>query len=268
MKWFTRTRGLFWGRLMPRLGSRSTVPVIIRVSLAMFALVLLYALTLAARSGLAYVYAAPARDFLQDKRDADITLLTETEWQAIHANLRQALSLSPNDPDILSELGHLHRIRLEQDALDAMAIEKHGNLAIDYYERAARLRPAWSWVWINLAHVRWELYQDSGDDYHQALIHAIHFGPWERGVQSWVVDLALDTWEFLSPDASHAVLAMIDRSLQRAPEVLDEIIDTEWQTLCGDASLAAAAEPDGSRADEFSRLQRHCEALTPADQDV
>ena len=267
MKWFTRTRGLFWGRLMPRLGSGSTVPVIVRVSLAMFALVLLYALTLSARNGLADIYAQPAKDFLQDKRDADITL-TETEWQIIHANLRQALSLSPNDPDMLSELGRLHRIQLEQDALDPMEIERHGNLAIDYYERAAKLRPAWSWVWINLAHVRWELYQDGGDDYHQALIHAIHFGPWEGGVQSWVVDLALDTWGSLSPDASHAVLAMIDRSLELAPEVLDEIIDAEWQTLCRAASVAAAAEPYGSGADEFSRLQRHCETLTPADQGV
>jgi len=267
MRWFTRTRGLFWGRLMPRLGSRSRVPVIIRVSLAMFALVLLYALTLAARNGLAYLYAEPARAFLQDKRDADIAL-TDTEWQAIHANLRQALDLSPNDPDTLSELGRLHRIQLEQDALDPMEIERHGNLAIDYYERAARLRPAWSWVWINLAHVRWELYQDSDDDYHQALIHAMHFGPWERGVQRWVVDLALDTWGSLSPDASHAILAMIDRSIERTPEVLDEIVDAEWQTLCNAAGPAAAAESRDGSTNELARLQRYCEALAPADQDV
>ncbi len=267
MKWFTRTRGLFWGRLMPRLGSRSRVPVIIRVSLAMFGLVLLYALTLAARNGLAYLYADPARNYLQDQRDAGITL-TETEWQAIHANLRQSLGLSPNDPETLTELGRLHRIQLEQDALDPLAIERHGKLAIDYYERAARLRPAWSWVWISLAHVRWELYQDSGDAYHQALIHAIHFGPWEGGVQRWVVGLALDTWGSLSPNASHAVLGMIDRSLERAPEVLDEIVDAEWQTLCKAASLAAALEPHGGSADDLSRLQRHCEAPTPADQEI
>ena len=267
MPWFTRTRGLFWGRLMSRLGSRSRVPVIVQVSLAMFALVLLYALTLAGRDGLAYLHAQPAKDFLQDKRDAGITS-TETEWQAIHANLRQALSLSPNDPDILSELGRLHRIQLEQDALDPMEIERHGDLAIDYYERAAKLRPAWPWVWISLAHVRWELYQDSGDAYHQALIHAMHFGPWERGVQRWVVDLALDTWGSLSPDASYAVLTMIERSLERAPEVLDEIVDAEWQTLCKAARPAAAAESHGGRTDELSRLQHYCEALTPADQDV
>ena len=267
MKLFTRTRGLFWGRLMPRLGSRSRVPVIIRVSLAMFALVLLYALTLAARNGLADIYAQPAKDFLQDKRDADVAL-TETEWQAVHANLRQSLGLSPNDPDILSELGRLHRIKLEQEALDPMEIERHGNLAIDYYERAARLRPAWPWVWVSLAHVRWELYQDSGDAYHQALIHAMHFGPWEGGVQSWVVDLALDTWGSLSPGASHAVLAMIDRSLERTPEVLDAIIDSEWQTLCKAASPAATAETHDGGTDEFSRLQHRCEAPTPADQGV
>ena len=47
---------------MSRLGN------LFRVSLALFALVLVYALTLAARNGLADLYAAPARTYLQDKR--------------------------------------------------------------------------------------------------------------------------------------------------------------------------------------------------------
>lgn len=251
---------------MSRLRNSSRSPFI-RVALALFALPLVYALTLAARNGLADLYAEPAKNYLQDKRDADV-ILTETEWQAIHANLRQSLSFSPKNPVTLTALGRLHRLQLESDALDPVEIESHGNLAIDYYERAAKLRPAWPWVWINLAHVRWELYQDSGDAYHQALIHAMHFGPWKGSVQSWVVDLALDTWASLSPDASDAVLEMIDRSLERAPEVLDAIVDSEWQTLCRAASPAAAAEPHGDSADELSRLRRHCEALALTDQEI
>ncbi len=251
---------------MSRLGNSSRAPLI-RVSLVLFALALVYALSLAARIGLADIYAEPAKNFLQDKRDAGGTL-SETEWQAIHANLRQALSLAPKNPDTLTELGRLHRIKLEQDALDPMEIERHGNLAIDYYERAAKLRPAWPWLWISLAHVRWELYQDSGDAYHQALIHAMHFGPWKRSVQRWVVDLALDTWGSLSPDTSHTVLGMIDRLLERAPEVLDAIADAEWQALCKAASTAAVAKRHGSRPDELSRLQRHCEALAPTDPEI
>ncbi len=251
---------------MSRRGNSSRAPLI-RVTSALLALALVYALTLAARNGLAYLYAEPAKNFLQDKRDAGVTL-TETEWQAIHANLRQALRLTPDDPVTLTELGRLHRIKLEQDALDPMEIERHGNLAVDYYERAAKLRPAWPWLWISLAHVRWELYQDSGDAYHQALIHAMHFGPWKGSVQSWVVDLALGTWASLSPDARDAVLGMIDRSLERAPEVLDAIAEAEWQALCKAASPAAAAERHGGCADELSRLQRHCEALTPTDQEI
>ena len=251
---------------MSRRGDSSQAPFI-RVSLALFVLALVYALTLAGRNGLADLYAEPAKNFLQDKRDTGVAL-TVTEWQAIHANLRQSLSFAPKDPVTLTELGRLHRIQLEQDALDPMEIERLGNLAIDYYERAAKLRPAWPWVWISLAHVRWELYQDSGDAYHQALIHAMHFGPWKRSVQRWVVDLALDTWGFLSPEASHAVLRMIDRSLGRGPEVLDAIADAEWQALCKAASTAAVAKRHGSSADELSRLQRHCEALAPTDPEI
>ncbi len=251
---------------MSRLGNSSRAPLI-RVTLALFALALVYALTLAARNGLGYLYAEPARNFLQDKRDTDVAL-TVTEWQAIHANLRQSLSFAPKDPVTLTELGRLHRIQLESETLDPMEIERHGNLAVDYYERAAKLRPAWPWLWISLAHVRWELYQDSGDAYHQALIHAMHFGPWKRSVQRWVVDLALDTWGSLSPDASHAVLGMIDRALEGRPKVLDAIVDAEWQTLCQAASPAAAAKPHGGTSDELSRLQRHCESLTPTDQEI
>lgn len=244
---------------MPRLyeSSRATW---YRVSLALFALALVYALTLAARNGLAYIYAEPAKNYLQEKRDAGVAL-TETEWQAIHANLRQALSLAPNNTLTLIQLGRLHRIRLESDSLDVTEIERHGNLAIDYYEQAAMLRPAEPWLWISLAHVRWELYQDSGDAYHEALIHAMHFGPLEGGVQRWVLQLSLDTWASLSPDATQAVLDMINRALERTPEALDAIVDSEWQTVCQAASPSASSESHGGKVVELPRLQRHCEEL-------
>ncbi|MDH3415332.1 MAG: hypothetical protein OEM64_03375, partial [Gammaproteobacteria bacterium] len=163
------------------------------MSAALFALALAYALSLAARNGLADLYAEPAKNFLQEKRDADLAL-TDTEWQAIHANLRRALGLEPHNPVTLTELGRLHRIQLESDTLDRTAIERHGKLAIDYYEQAARLRPAWPWVWSNLALVRYELYQEASDAYHRALIRAARFGPWEDHVQSLVVELGVDTW--------------------------------------------------------------------------
>jgi len=232
------------------------------LGLWLFGILLVVALTLAARNGLADLYAEPAKNFLQDRRDAGATL-TETEWQAIHANLRRALSFAPHNPITLTELGRLHRIQLESDTLSDTEIDRHGNLAADYYEQAAVLRPAWPWGWSSLALVRYELYQDTSDAYHQALIHATHFGPWEGQVQRLVVELGLDTWASLSPGAKQAVLSTVDRALKRQPAGLNAIVDSEqaWQTLCQAGTSAAAVQPEDGRADGLFRLQRHCAEL-------
>ncbi len=237
----------------------------IRVCLAVVTLVLIYALTLAARNGLADLYSRPAKNFLQDKRDAGETL-SESEWHAVHVNLRQALDLVPNDPVTLTELGRLHRIQLESETLDRSGIERHGNLAVDYYEQAAMFRPAWPWVWSSLALIRFELYQETSDDYHQALIRATRFGAWEGAVQRLVTELGLDTWASLTAAAKKAVLGTIDRALKRQPDGLFSIVESEqeWPMLCRAAAPIAALAPDVGNitsAGEFSRLRRHCEEL-------
>ena len=74
--------------------------------MALLVLLLGYAFSIAARIGLADVYAEPAKSFLQTKRDAD-EVLTQDEWQAIYDNLGRALALAPGNPATLSELGRL-----------------------------------------------------------------------------------------------------------------------------------------------------------------
>ena len=219
-------------------------------------------MTLAVRNGLADVYAEPAKDYLQDKRDAGAAL-AEEEWQAIHANFHRSLDIAPANPAILRELGRLHRIQVQSDELDQTEIERHGALALDYYAQAASLRPTWPWNWSSDAEVRYELYQDASDAYHQALILAAHFGPWEGLVQRTVVELGIDSWPDLSPDARQAVLAMVDRALQRQPERLMFIVDSEqsWATLCQATLPVAATGPDKGEFDKLSHLQQHCAEL-------
>jgi len=246
---------------MSRLLDSSRAPIV-RVSFALVALALVYALTVAARNGLADLYARPAKNFLQDTRDYGVTL-TETEFQAVSSNLIESLEFAPNNPHTLTDLGRLHRIQLEADSLDPAEIERHGNLAIGYYEQAAMLRPAWPWGWSSMALVRYELNQDSGEAYHQTLIHATRFGPWEGQVQRLVVDLGLDTWASLSPGAKQAVLRTVDRALKRQPAGLFAIVDSEqaWQTLCRAAMHDATARRDGGKVDELARLRRYCAEL-------
>ena len=141
-------------------------------------LVLAYALSVAARTGLADVYAEPAKSYLQTKRAVG-EVLTRDEWQALYGSLTRALALAPGDPENLSELGRLHRILLEADDLDAGEISRYGDAGTAYYQAALALRPTWPWDWGNLALVKYQQYQDAGGVYQDALVHAVEFGPRE-----------------------------------------------------------------------------------------
>lgn len=225
----------------------------IRVFSILFALVLLYALTDAMRNGLADIYARPAKKFLQDSREAQLRI-SESEWQAVTSKLEESLKVVADDPDTLIELGRLHRIKLEDDALETPAIERHGEQAIDYYERSAALRPAWPWAWSSLAFLRYELYQESTSDFHHAIIRAVHFGPWEGPIQLLILDIGLDTWTSLSAAARKAVLATADRALETQLPGLSDIVDSveKWQSFCMPAI-----------SDQFEHLRRQCKIAVP-----
>jgi hypothetical protein len=120
-------------------------------------LLLGYALSIATCTGLADVYAAPAKSYLQTKRDAG-EMLTRDEWQALYGSLVRALSLAPADPENLSELGRLYRILLEASDLDAEEISRYGDAGAGYYQAALALRPTWPWDWGNLALVKYQQY--------------------------------------------------------------------------------------------------------------
>ena len=155
---------------------------LVRASIAALLLLLTYALSLAARTGLADVYAAPAKSYLQTKREAG-EVLTRDEWQALYGSLIRSLALAPGDPENLSELGRLHRILLEADDLDAGEISRYGDAGAGYYQAALAQRPTWPWDWGNLALVKYQQYQDTSGVYQDALVRAVEFGPRESPLQ-------------------------------------------------------------------------------------
>ena len=226
--------------------------VLVRVYVALLVLLLGYAFSIAARIGLADVYAEPAKSFLQTKRDAD-EVLTRDEWQAIYDNLGRALALAPGNPATLSELGRLNRILLEADDLDAEEIVRYGDAAAGYYQAALALRPTWPWDWGNLALVKYQQYQDTSGVYQDALVRAVEFGPREPSLQLRVAELGSDSWSILNPAATVAVLTAVDRALERDAETFSELSEAKerWQSLCSKAG------------DSFRYLRRRCEMPGP-----
>ena len=221
-----------------------------RAIVALLVLLLGYTLSIAVRTGLADVYAEPAKGFLQGKRDAR-EVLTRDEWQAIYDGLSQALVLAPGDPENISQLGRLHRILLEPDDLDAGQISRYGDAATSYYQAALALRPTWPWDWGDLARVKYEQYQDAGSVYQGALVRAVEFGPQEALLQDQIAELGMDSWPVLSPAVALAVLSAAERALERDAQSLPWTSDAKerWQPLCARAG------------DSFVHLKRRCESL-------
>jgi hypothetical protein len=223
---------------------------LVRASIAALLLLLGYALSIAARTGLADVYAAPAKSFLQTKRDSD-EVLTRDEWQALCGSLIRALALAPGDPENLSELGRLHRILLEADDLDAGEISRYGDAGAGYYQAALALRPTWPWDWGNLALVKFQQYQDASAVYQDALVRAVEFGPREPSLQVRVAELGAGSWRALTPAAALAVLTAAERALERDAQSFSGMSDAKerWRPLCTRAG------------DSFAYIKRRCETL-------
>jgi len=224
--------------------------LLVRASIAALLLLLGYALCIAARAGLADVYAEPAKSYLQTKRDAS-EVLSRDEWQALYGSLTRALALAPGDPDNLSELGRLHRILLEADDLDAAEISRYGDAGAGYYQAALALRPTWPWDWGNLALVKYQQYQDTSRVYQDALVRAVEFGPRESSLQVQVAELGAGSWWALNPAATQAVLTAADHALERDAESFSRMSDAKerWRPLCIRAG------------DSFAYIKRRCEAL-------
>ncbi len=222
----------------------------VRFTAAALLLLLAYATSLAMRTGLADMYAYPAKSYLQDKRDAD-EVLSRGEWQAIHESLDRALVLEPGNPANLSALGRLHRILLEADDIDAEQILHEGDAAAAYYQAALNRRPTWPWDWGNLAKVKYQQFQDTSRVYQDALVRTVEFGPREPSLQRRVAEMGSDSWANLNPAATAAVLTAADRALERNSESVSAMSGEpeRWRPVC-------------AQADESYRfLKRRCDQL-------
>ncbi len=223
---------------------------LVRASLIAILLVLGYALSVTLRTGLADLYAAPAKSYLQTKRNAG-EMLTQDEWQALYGSLIRALALAPGDPENLSELARLYRILLEADDLDAGQILHDGDAAAGYYQSALAQRPTWPWDWGHLALVKYQQYQDTSSVYQEALVRAVQFGPRESESQELVAELGSQSWPALNPAAALAVLTAADRAIERNASSFSWTSDAKerWRPLCTRAG------------DSFPYLKRRCETL-------
>ena len=227
--------------------------------LSLFGALLVYQLAVAALTGLADLYAAPAMVFLLEMKDRQLELSGE-DWRAVETSLNRALALAPENPDYLSTLGWLQQLglRQEQDALNPAEKAQLETLAYKSFARASAQRPTWPYDWADMAVEQNRQANFSGAPYHVALVNAARFGPWKDDIQLLVTEFALDTWDDLNPAARQALLKTVDRGLKRQADKIVAIIEAQatWATLCspGQGGSAAFAALPHLRAECQRRL--------------
>jgi hypothetical protein len=224
------------------------------IGLGLLGALLVYQLVAAVRAGLGDMYAAPAMLYMLEANDNQLEI-TPADRQAIEISLNRGLAFAPDTPEYLINLGWLqqYRMAVDEESLDDAEWLRLSTLAYESYAQAAAQRPTWPYDWGDMALEQYRQRRFDGAEYNQALVNVARFGPWKDDSQVIVAELALDTWEYLRPEARQATLATIDRGLRRQPGVMIEIIEAYpgWPTVCS---------PDEGFSAELPYLQAECQA--------
>lgn len=81
------------------------------------------------------------------------------------------------------------------------------------HDSAAQLRPQWPYTWANMALMKAYL-AEFDDEFHQALLNAVQYGPWERSVHLTIAHIGAMSWTSLSAEQKSIIAANVSRGLK------------------------------------------------------
>jgi hypothetical protein len=210
-----------------------THPLLTVLVCTLVALLLLQQLHWAGQRLLAEFWAIPAVAKLEwwDEWDIDPG---DAEWQPVHARFQAALRHMPYNPTLLSNMGRLYNIRLDDESLDEQEHDEAGALAIDYYQQVLALRPTWPWDWGNLTMLKYRLFLYEDSSYVEAFRTTARLGMRREDVALLLTELGLDTWSVLDEETRRVLAAIIDTESQRQPDKLSAILQRypRWTRVC------------------------------------
>ncbi|MGB5715841.1 MAG: hypothetical protein WBN81_01975 [Gammaproteobacteria bacterium] len=193
-------------------------------ALAILLAFLLLALSVAAAAfGVANIYRSEAVTVIE-KWDwpEDEPVLPVWAWEQVYRYLWLANRLAPFDAQILAELGELYELRVDEVPAPGNGSHTDHELALGYYRQSLLLRPAWPYVWADLALLK--LSQKQFDaEFALALQCAIDLGPWQSIVQASIASGGLSVWDKLparlQTDIEHAVARGLSSGSKLMPGV-------------------------------------------------
>lgn len=143
-------------------------------------------------------------------------------WGEARNTLMQALTLTPDDPQLHENLGYLYGLRaLSSKDIPELYQAMLGQAQV-YYRNATRLRPMSPHPWANIAlasHYR----GDAGASLWDAFDRAMAYGQREPSVQVMLAEVGFARWGELTEPRRSQLLAMVNQALPHSKGTLLEI---------------------------------------------
>jgi len=197
----------------------STLSPSIRIFLILIIVTIFYFIYVASSRGVGDVVAHQSR-IIMDEWASGKKTVDKREWNAAHQSLLSALKLSPGNPDYLALLGNLYEWRVANKSLNsqetALEVIADYRMALEFYRRALKQRPAYAFYWANIAVVK-SILGEVDQEYYQAIERALVLGPWEPGVQLKIADATLGVWYLLDDNGWDKMLTNVERGLESNP---------------------------------------------------
>jgi tetratricopeptide (TPR) repeat protein len=163
---------------------------------------------------------------------------TQEQWLRARDDLRAALQITPDNPQIHDDLGYLHSSRAqamgwprfgsEEEALRQTLLTE----AIRDYRAATVLRPTFPYSWAYLALTK----QRKGEldaEFWVAFDKALQYGRTEAGLQPTLAQMAFAHGKALSPARQRLVFSMITSSHGAVRKQLSAMIEQNGVTVPG-----------------------------------
>lgn len=197
---------------MPRSSSPGDKVFPFRFLIITFMLLLVYFIYVAYHQGVANVYSKIAQNVMETW-GAGQQVISDSNWNIAHESLTQALNHSPNNPEYLALMGSLYEWRVVGNELDLTEAAKNYEKALDYYQQALQLRPAFSFYWANVAVIKSRL-GIIDNAFFTTVNRAIVLGSWEPGVQLKIADALLNVWYLLDEKSWKMMVTVIEKGLK------------------------------------------------------
>ena len=171
-------------------------------------------------------------------RDGKGPVYTPDLWAQLRGELLAGLQITPDNPQLLEDLGYLNASRAvamgwpKMDSVEDVTRQSLLAEAIGNYHAAAELRPTfpYSWAYIALAkHLKG--HQDA--EFWVAFDKALRYGSFAEGVQPVLAKLAFAQWTKLAPQRRKGITLMITSSKGKSHQILMRMIEKAGVVIPG-----------------------------------